>query len=256
MQVRSTRRQVVTGLAGLSLASLLSDPVRVAKAAAALKDVVIQTSQGKQVTASLAMPATVPAGGVVLIHEWWGLNDQIKAVAAELAEIGFVALAIDLYGGQSASDPAGAEKLMKAVNPAEASDTMKAWVDWLRTNKDCTGKVATIGWCFGGGMSLQAALDSPLDATIIYYGNVARSPEELKAIKGPVLGHFATQDEWINPDMVAGFEQAMEQAGKDLEVHQYDANHAFANPTGDNYDAEDARLAWDRTVEFLRKTIG
>jgi carboxymethylenebutenolidase len=145
---------------------------------------------------------------------------------------------------------------MKAVVPAEANETMSTWVDWLCQNPDCNGKVASIGWCFGGGMALQAAMDRPLDAAVVYYGNVARSADELKAIKGPVLGQFANEDQWINPAMVDGFEAAMKQAGRKLEVHRYDANHAFANPTGDHYDAEDARAAWDRTVAFLKANLG
>ncbi|WP_284735467.1 dienelactone hydrolase family protein [Dongia deserti] len=252
----SSRRQVVVGLAGLSLAALLADPAKVARAAASLQTVTTKTPSGRSVSAALAVPDQKPAAAVMLVHEWWGLNDQIKSVASEIAKQGYLGLAVDLYGGKSASTPADAEKLMKGVVPAEASEAMSTWIDWLRQHPDCTGKVASIGWCFGGGMALQAALDRPLDAAVIYYGNVARSPDELKSLKGPVLGQFANQDQWINPAMVDGFEAAMKQAGKVLEVHRYDADHAFANPTGDHYDAADARTAWDRTVAFLKSTLG
>ena len=252
----SSRRQVVVGLAGLSLAAVLADPAKVARAAASLQTVTNKTPSGRSVSAALAMPDQKPAAAVMLVHEWWGLNDQIKSVASEIAKQGYLGLAVDLYGGKSASTPEDAEKLMKAVVPAEASETMSSWVDWLFKNPDCNGKVASIGWCFGGGMALQAALDRPLDAAVVYYGNVARSADELKALKGPVLGQFANEDQWINPKMVDGFEAAMKQAGKKLEDYRYDTNHAFANPTGDHYDAEDARLAWDRTVAFLKATLG
>ena len=252
----SSRRQVVVGLAGLSLAAVLADPAKVARAAASLQTVTTKTPSGRAISAALAMPDRKPAAAVMLVHEWWGLNDQIKSVASEIAKQGYLGLAVDLYGGKSASTPEDAEKLMKAVVPAEASETMSTWVDWLLKNPDCNGKVASIGWCFGGGMALQAALDRPLDAAVVYYGNVARSADELKALKGPVLGQFANEDQWINPKMVDGFEAAMKQAGKKLEDYRYDANHAFANPTGDHYDAEDARLAWDRTVAFLKATLG
>lgn len=252
----SSRRQVVVGLAGLSLATLLADPARVAKAAASLQTVTATTPSGRSISAALALPDTRPAAAVMLVHEWWGLNDQIKSVASELANQGWLGLAIDLYNGKVASKPEEAEPLMKAVVPTEASETMSTWVDWLRKHPDCNGKVASIGWCFGGGMALQAGLDRPLDATVVYYGNVARTADELKALKGPVLGQFANQDQWINPQMVDGFEAAMKQAGKVLEVHRYDANHAFANPTGENYHANDARAAWDRTVAFLKSTLG
>ncbi|MEZ5832172.1 MAG: dienelactone hydrolase family protein [Dongiaceae bacterium] len=252
----SSRRQVVVGLAGLSLATLLADPAKVAAAAASLQTVTTMTPSGRSVSAALAMPDHTPAAAIMLVHEWWGLNDQIKSVASELAKQGYLGLAIDLYNGKVATTPEDAGTYMKAVVQAEASETMSTWVDWLRKHPDCNGKVASIGWCFGGGMALQAALDRPLDATVVYYGYVQRSADELKSLKGPVLGQFANQDQWINTKMVDGFEAAMKQAGRALEVHRYDANHAFANPTGQNYDAADARTAWDRTVAFLKSTLG
>ena len=252
----SSRRQIVVGLAGLSLATLLADPAKVARAAAGLQTVTINTPSGRSVSGALAVPDVKPAGAVMLIHEWWGLNDQIKSVASEVAKQGHLALAIDLYNGQVASKPEDAEKYMKGVAPAEARETMSAWVDWLKAHPDGNGKVAALGWCFGGGMALQASLDRPTNGTVVYYGNVARSAEELMALKGPVLGQFATQDQWINPAMVDGFEAAMKQAGKVLEIHRYDANHAFANPTGENYDAEDARQSWDSTAAFLKLVLG
>ncbi len=259
MRVQSTRRQMVTGLAGISagisLAALLMDKGRVAHAASGLETVSIDIA-GQKVMASLALPATVPAGATVLIHEWWGLNDQIKAVASEVANLGHLALAIDLYGGNVAANPEDAKKFMEGVDPAAARATMSGWVDWLRARPDCTGKVASIGWCFGGGMSLQAALDRKLEGAIVYYGNVARSAEELAAIAGPVLGHFASKDQWINGEMVSGFQAAMKAAGKELDSNIYEADHGFANPTGQNYDALDAQEAWDRTAAFLKQVIG
>ena len=192
-----------------------------------------------------------------MIHEWWGLNDQIKTVAAELAQLGYIALAVDLYGGQSAADAEQAMSLMKAVNPEQATATLTAWVDWLRNHENASGKVATMGWCFGGGWSLSASVATPVDATVIYYGRVNLPADELKNLAGPVLGHFGTQDQNINQEMVSGFEQAMQEAGKSdtLTVHWYDANHAFANPTGARYDAEDAATAWQRTTDFLGKNL-
>jgi carboxymethylenebutenolidase len=250
------RRDVLTGFAGLSLAALLADPVRVAQAAAGLETVTVKTPSGRSVSAALALPAQTPAGGVMIIHEWWGLNDQIKAVASELAAGGFVGLAIDLYDGKVASDPDGAKAAMGAVKDAEATETVATWIDHLRAMKEVNGKVATLGFCFGGGWSLNASLARPVDATVIYYGRVDKTAAELKALKGPVLGQFATQDTFINPPMVDGFEAALKEDGIKHEIFRYDANHAFANPTGQNYDKEDARLAWDRTVAFLKANIG
>jgi carboxymethylenebutenolidase len=250
------RRDVLTGFAGLSLAALLADPVRVAQAAAALETVTVKTASGRSVSAALAVPAQVPAGGVMIVHEWWGLNDQIKAVAAELASNGFVGLAIDLYDGKVAGDPDTAKTLMGGVKDAEATETLTTWIDHLYGMKQVNGKVATLGFCFGGGWSLNASLAHPVDATILYYGRCDKTAAELKALKGPVLGQFGNQDTFINPPMVDGFEKALKEDGITAEIYRYDANHAFANPTGQNYDKEDARVAWDRTVAFLKKTIG
>ncbi|MCB1489619.1 MAG: dienelactone hydrolase family protein, partial [Bauldia sp.] len=115
-----------------------------------------------------------------------------------------------------------------------------------------------IGWCFGGGWSLNASLATPVDATVIYYGNVAKTADELKALKGPVLGNFGTEDQNIDAEMVAGFEAAMKEAGKagELTVNWYTADHGFANPTSARYDAEDTALAWDRTLAFLKANLG
>lgn len=250
------RRELMVGLAGLSLAAILADP-RLARAAAeTLEAVTIKTEGGRAVGAALAVPAKTPAPAVMLVHEWWGLNDQIKSVAAELGKLGDLALAIDLYNGKVAKTPDEAKALTGTVEPGAATDTVKSWVAWLKKEPRCSGKVATIGWCFGGGWALNASLAEPSDATVVYYGNVAKTAAELAPLKGPVLGHFAEKDQWINHAMVNGFTEEMKKAGKSLEAHWYDANHAFANPTGAAYDQADAQLAWQRTLDFLKRTIG
>jgi len=249
------RRTIVTSIAGLPLATILADPRLAAMAAETLETVSVTTPGGRKLEAALAVPAKTPAPSVLLVHEWWGLNDQIKTMATEFAKEGFLALAVDLYEGKVASDPTTAEILMKAVDPAKATETLSAWVNWLRADSRSTGKVGTVGWCFGGGWSLNASIANPVDATVIYYGNLERSADDLKGLKGPVLGHFADQDQWINKQMVDGFEARMKEDGKPLEIHWYSANHAFANPTGQNYDKEDAQTAWQRTLDFFRKNL-
>lgn len=245
------RRTVLKGAASLPLAAILADPMLARAAAHGLQDVSITTAGGRSVNAALALPAATTAPAVLLIHEWWGLNDQIKSVAAKLAEEGHVALAVDLYGGKVATEPDAARSYMGQVDGAEATDTLASWIGWLKDHDRTSGKVATVGWCFGGGWSLNASIAAPVDGTVVYYGNVSRKAEDLKALKGPVLGHFATQDQWINQAMVSGFEAEMAKAGKVLTTHWYDANHAFANPTSARYDAADAALSWQRTRAFL-----
>ena len=162
---------------------------------------------------------------------------------------------MDLYDGRTATTPEQARALSRGVDAAAGRDTLGSWIRWLRAQELCNGRVATMGWCFGGGWSLNAALVEPVEATVVYYGNVARGAADLAALRGPVLGHFATRDRFIDRDMVAGFEAAMDQAGKALDVFWYEADHAFANPTGARYDAVDAALAWRRTLAFLKGAL-
>lgn len=252
------RRAFLAGLASLPLASVLAFPELAQAAGQRTQMIAMQGSNGAAFSGALALPKTsTPAPTVVLIHEWWGLNDQIKAVAAEFAELGYVALAIDLHGGKVASTPQEALGLTRAVKPEVATRKLVAAIDYLRGHDRSNGKVGTIGWCFGGGWSLNASLASPVDATVIYYGNVRKQAADLASLNAPVLGHFGTQDRNINEEMVAGFSKALAQAGKAnlFTPHWYDANHAFANPTGSRYDAEDAALAWQRTLDFLKQHL-
>lgn len=250
------RRAFLRGLITLPLATVLAHPILARAAGDRLAPVTVTTTSGDKGDGYLAVPSTTPAPAVLLIHEWWGLNDQIKSVAAEFANQGYVALAADLYGGKVGTTPREARTLMQSVDQHKATELLAAWINWLRRYPQSNGKVGTIGWCFGGGWSLNAALATPVDATVIYYGDVKKTADQLKTLSGPVLGHFATRDNWINAAMVGGFKKAMTAAGKtDLTVYWYDANHAFANPSGSRYDAEDARLAWSRTLAFFKQHL-
>lgn len=254
------RRDILKGvasapLAGLPLAAVLADPDLARAAAAGLHDYTINTPLGGRVSGALAMPKSVPAPTVVLIHEWWGLNDQIKAVAAEFAQLGYLALAVDLMDGKVATTPDQARAQMQAVDPVAATDTMDGWIEWLGVHDASTHKIGTVGWCFGGGWSLNASIAAPVDATVVYYGRVTRKADDLKKLKGPVLGHFGTQDGFINEPMVSAWEKEMDKAGKPYTTHWYDANHAFANPSSARYDEADAKLAWERTLKFLGENL-
>ncbi len=251
----SDRRRFLKGLTSLPLATVLASPRLAAAVSAGLQEVEAKLADGRTVKAALATPQGQANGSILLIHEWWGLNDQIKSVASEFANQGYTALAVDLYHGKVAGTGDHARSLMQSVDSNVATETLKIWVKWLRENARAGGKLATIGWCFGGGWSLNASLAAPVDATIVYYGRVNKTADELSALKGPVLGHFATQDKWINKQMVSGFESAMDAAGKSYTSYWYDAQHAFANPTSARYDAEDAALAWQRTLDFLKRHL-
>jgi carboxymethylenebutenolidase len=250
------RRAFLKGLAGLPLAAVLADPALAQVAASSVEMVSVPVDGHPALAVAIARPKAEKAPALVIVHEWWGLNDQIKTVAAEFAAQGFLVIAVDLFGAV-AKDANEAKALMSALDPRRATAQMVAAIAFARAHERGNGKVATCGWCFGGGWSLNTSLATPVDATVIYYGNVKKTADQLKTLKGPVLGHFATQDKSIDAAMVGDFEQAMKEAGlaDRLTVFWYDADHAFANPTGARWDAEDAALAWDRTLAFLKKAL-
>ena len=201
---------------------------------------------------------TFPA--VVMIHEWWGLNDNIKDMARQLAAEGYVVLAVDLYDGQVATDAAKAGELVSAVrqNPEPALKNLKAAVAYLRSQEDVIPeKVASLGWCFGGGMSLQLALTgTPLAATIIYYGSLETNATKLAAIKQPVLGIFGGKDTSIPLASVMEFNSTLGQIGTPRDIYVYpEVGHAFANPSGANYAPDETKDAWDKTLSFLEKNL-
>lgn len=258
------RREILKGaaalpLASLPLASILASPALAQEVAASVEMISIKTKGGLDVSGALALPSGLVDGQtapcVLLVHEWWGLNDQIKTMARVLADEGYVVLAADLYKGVVATDAAGARFQVRNVDADEAADTLTSWGAWLRSQASTTDKLGTCGWCFGGGWSLGASLAMPVDATVIYYGNVARTAEELRALKGPVIGHFGTRDMHIDRKMVDQFEREMSKAGRVASVHWYEADHGFANPTTARYDEDDAKLAWSRTTSFFKSYL-
>jgi len=252
------RRDFLKAAGAAPLATVLANPALAAAAAESLQTIELKTDFEQQVTGFLALPEKTPAPVVLLIHEWWGVNDQIKAVAADFARQGYTALAVDLMKGKVAKTPDEARAQTGAVDPLEALDAMTSWIKHMRGHPASNGKIATVGWCFGGGWSLNSSAAEPVDATVIYYGRVTLPASDLTNLKGPLMGHFGTLDKSINQEMVSGFEKAMEEAGKQdlLTVHWYDADHAFANPTGARYDQGDAELAWKRTLDFLKTNLG
>jgi len=198
-------------------------------------------------------PKGEPKGTVLVIHEWWGLNDWIKHEADELADLGYLALAVDLYKGQVATTPEDAGKLMGALDKEWAGKVEHAGIGWLK-EKAPKHTLATIGWCMGGGQSLQASLAnaSEVAATVIYYGMPESDAGVVGKLKGgAVLGIFAKKDGWITPDKVEAFDKALTAAGVSHEFTSYDADHAFANPSGGKHNPEAAKDAWKKTRAFL-----
>ena len=216
---------------------------------------------GKPITGFLARPASAkgPLPAILVIHEWWGLNDNIRDMARRLAGEGYVALAVDLYGGATAATPDQAMKLMQGVmkDPAPAKANLRQAYDYLTAHEHAP-RVGVIGWCFGGGWSLETALMLPdkIGATVIYYGHLTTDRAALARLQMPLIGFFGAQDQSIPVASVREFEAAMKSLGKPIEVHVYDgAGHAFANPSGTNYRPKAASDAWTRTVAFLAKSL-
>ena len=197
-------------------------------------------------------------GAVIVIHEWWGLNEHVKHWTDRLASDGYTALAVDLYGGAVATDRQGAMAAMRSVKDDEAVAKLLAAHEFLT---DPSGDIraertASIGWCFGGKWSLRLAMAEPeLDAGILYYGRLVTKPDELKPINAKMLGVFGNEDRSIPPAVVAEFKDAMKAAGKELRLRQYDAAHAFANPSSGSYDTENATKAWKESRMFLTEHL-
>ena len=250
-----SRRQFLQGLALLPLASVLFYPELAAAQANRVTRASLTLPGGGSFGYAEALPVASKAPVVILIHEWWGLNDQILAVTQELANQGFVALAIDLYDSRTATTPEEAKKLVGEVNPTSATAKMKALIAHAAAHPRGNGKVGTMGWCFGGGWSLAGSIAAPVEATVIYYGRCTQKAAELASLKGPVLGHFGSQDASINQAMVDGFTAEMKSANRSLTTHWYPANHAFANPSSANYNEPSAKLSWERSLSFLRTNL-
>lgn len=196
-----------------------------------------------------------PLPAVIMIHEWWGLNDNIRAMADRLAAEGYIVLAVDLYGGKIAASAAEAKALMTEVveRPEAAEINIRAAYDFL-DNTVGAPRIGSIGWCFGGAWSLNAAKLFPdeLDASVIYYGAVTNDEDLLRPINTPILGLFGAEDRGISVASVNAFSEALERLRKNHAVHIYPGvGHAFANPTGQNYDEVSAEDAWARTLQFL-----
>jgi carboxymethylenebutenolidase len=208
----------------------------------------------------LARPAddgTYPA--VVMIHEWWGLNENIEHMADILAGHGYVVFAVDLYDGEVASNSSQAARLSGQVreNPDEAVAKMSRATAGLRELPYTTDQVASLGWCFGGGQSLQLSLsEADLNATVIYYGTLATDEETLQRIDAPVLGIFGSEDRVVPVEDVRAFDETLDDVGVEHEVYVYEgAGHAFANPSGESFQPDATRDAWMKTLAFLDETL-
>ncbi len=243
-------------------AELVDDLGEVAAMPVLSETVVYGRVNGEPVSGYLAYPETAHGGlpGILMFHEWWGLNDNIRAMADKLAAQGYVVLALDVYGGEVATTPERARGLMQvamADKVALNDNIREAWK--FMTEEIGALSVASMGWCFGGTLAFNTALLYPdqLDAAVVYYGHVTSvTPAQLAMLGMPIIGFFGAEDSGIPVAGVRQFEQSLKNLGKDAEIVIYDgAGHAFANPTGENFRPEPAADAWQRTLTFLDRTL-
>lgn len=192
------------------------------------------------------------APGVIVIQEWWGLNDHIKGIADHMATAGYRTLAPDLYKGKVTLDDAEAAHLMSSLDFKDAiTQNVRGAAQFLKQNNS---KVGVIGFCMGGALSMLAAMYVP-EATAVscWYGVPPPEAGDPRTIRVPLQGHFALQDTFFTPAVVDALEAKLREGGVHYEFYRYDAEHAFGNDTGSHYNAEAARLAWQRTFSFLAK---
>jgi carboxymethylenebutenolidase len=218
-------------------------------------------SQRSNLIGFLAMPADAaePLPGLIVIHEWWGLNDNIKAMTRRLAGEGYVALAVDLYGGSTATTTEQAQELMGAVvnAPDAARANLKQAYEYLEKYAFAP-RIGSIGWCLGGGWSLETAMLFPeqLDAMVMFYGQFLNDKDVLEPLRMPMLGLFGAEDASLPVDDVVAFRRTLNGLGKSAKILIYPgADHAFANPSGGNYNAEAATQAWEETRTFLASNL-
>jgi len=220
-------------------------------------EMVTFASNGGDCPGYLASPGAAKAPGVLVLQEWWGLNDNIKGIADRLAGEGYLALVPDLYRGAVTSEPDEAGKLMMLMKMDQAGKDMSGAYDYLKASAACTGKIGSVGFCLGGGLSLYVSTLRPVDATVIYYGVLPGVQPDLSTLKGPVLGHYADHDDWANRDVANGLAEQIRTAGGQAEFHFYDGTaHGFFNDTRpEQHDAKASQLTWERTLAFFKQHL-
>jgi len=227
------------------------------------KTVSFNRPDGKSVNGYLAEPPTASkAPAMVVIQEWWGLNDQIRGVADKFAKAGYRALVPDLYRGKTAVDAKEANHLMTGLNFGDAAgQDIRGAVQYLK--KTGSAKVGVTGFCMGGALTVLSAVNVPeMDAGVIWYGYPPLEYVDASKIKAPLLGHWATHDQAFAIGGVDKLEDKLRAAKVGFEFHRYDAKHAFANETADSkglemlkYDPKAAEVAWKRTMDFLAQRL-
>ncbi|HEY8928918.1 MAG TPA: dienelactone hydrolase family protein [Mucilaginibacter sp.] len=219
------------------------------------KAITYKTADGKTANAWELKAKKPTENYLLVVHEWWGLNDWVKMESEKIYnDLGNVnVIDLDLYDGKVATNQQDAGKYMQSVTEARAKAIINGAIAYVGPK----AHIATIGWCFGGGWSLQTTILSGKQAVgcVMYYGMPEQNLAALKSLNCDVLGNFAKKDQWINTKVVTKFEADMKAAGKKLAVNEYEADHGFANPSNPAYNSEATKDAYAKTMEFLKARL-
>ena len=222
-------------------------------------DIVSFQVKGGECAGYLARPSTVAhAPGLVVVQEWWGLNEHMKDVTQRLAAEGYVALAPDLYRGTSTNNAANAAALMQELDVDGAVQDILGAIRYL--DRAGAGKIGIIGFCMGGKLTIQAAIEGgdAISALVPFYGFIPDPVSEARKITAPVLAFYGAKDDMVTQDDAEAFETELRQAGRSVETHTYrNAGHAFFTDTRpEAHDAEASKDAWEKTLAFLKEHLG
>ena len=218
-------------------------------------------ANGETAPGYLALPESGRGPGVVVVQEWWGLEDHIKDICDRFAAEGFLALAPDLYRGETTEKPDEAQQKVMALSMEQTEKDLRGAVDHVASEQGFEGEgVGAVGFCIGGGLAVWAGTLNPkVNAVVSYYYVMPDGRPDFSKLRAPVLGHFGTEDEFVSAEDAKALEQEMRDAGADVDFEWYEgAGHAFFNDTNrlGTYDQDHARRSWKRTVSFLRQHLG
>jgi carboxymethylenebutenolidase len=222
------------------------------------KRIDFESKSGNGIQGELAEPGgTGKAPGLIVIQEWWGVNDHIRSYVDRFAKEGFIALAPDLYHGKTTKDGGEAAKLLGALDWSVAVQDVAGALAVLEKHPRVNGKIGITGFCMGGGVALVSAAQLPAIKAVVPFYGIGDPKTDLSHLNGPVLGHFSKTDDYVTPAAVQALAARLQESGKKAEIHMYDASHAFMNDTRPEvYDAAASKLGWERTIAFLHRELG
>lgn len=248
---------MIRALAAISAALLAAAPLPAAAAGPDTARVRIGSGASAADAYVVYPTGSDPVPAVIVVHEWWGLNQQIRDVARRLARQGYVAIVPDLHGGRTASDAEAAHVLSRALDEDAAQARLAAAAAWLRGQpRTAKNRIGVMGFCMGGQLALRFALGTAAPSAVVMFYGTPETGSRVAQLRAPLQAHFGSTDEGIPLERVEGFKSALARAGRNAEVHLYaGAGHAFMNEERDSHNPDAARLAWVRTLAFLQKHL-